>query len=131
MTNGRFEYRKVPKHWKWVTLSRYWEAVPIIGQEVGSPPYLHLTKNGILLISKGYAWDGASGPAWDTKSCIRGSCIHDALYQLLRLGLLPMEHKSAADLVYRRDCLEDGMHPSRAWWHWKAVDRYGHRALGA
>ena len=29
-------------------------------------PFLSLSKQGVLTIKKGYAWDGASGPALDT-----------------------------------------------------------------
>ncbi len=53
------------------------------------------TKGGdkILTVKKGYRWDGASdfwaylniaGGSWK----VRGSCIHDALYDLMRMGYL-------------------------------------------
>ena len=37
-----------------------------------------------LYISKGYSWDGPSGPAIDTPDWIKASLVHDALYQLIR-----------------------------------------------
>ena len=47
-------------------------------------PFIVLTMDGLLTINKGYAWDGPSGPTIDTKSFMRGSLVHDALYQLMR-----------------------------------------------
>ena len=41
-----------------------------------------------MIIDRGYAWDGASGPTWDTKNSMTPSLYHDAAAQLMRLGLL-------------------------------------------
>ena len=76
--------------------------------------YLDLAENGLLTIRKGYAWDGPSGPAIDTKDSLRGSLIHDALYQLMRLGLLPQSCRAEADALLRDICIDDGMNPARA-----------------
>ena len=43
--------------------------------------YLGLTTDGTLTVKKGYAWDGPSGPTIDTLNFMRGSLVHDALYQ--------------------------------------------------
>lgn len=59
--------------------------------------YITLTSKGLLIIEKGYAWDGASGPAIDTKSIMCGSLAHDALFQLLRMKLLPQAWRRDAD----------------------------------
>ena len=57
--------------------------------------------DGLLTIRKGYAWDGPSGPTWDTRSAMRGSCAHDAIYQLIRAGLLPTKpSRRRADLLF-------------------------------
>ncbi len=77
--------------------------------------YVHLSMEGLLTISYGYAWDGPSGPTFDTKSTLRGSLVHDALYQLIRLGLLPASFRLRADQVAYRIWREDGMNPARAW----------------
>ena len=71
--------------------------------------FISLSKDGILLIKKGYAWDGPSGPAFDTKSFMRASLIHDVLYQLIRLEKLSKEDRLIADLELKRICIEDGM----------------------
>lgn len=79
--------------------------------------WISLNKDGLVRIEAGYAWDGASGPTIDTKSSMRGSLIHDALYQLMRRGLL--EHngltRKVADKKLEECCLADGM------WKWRAL----------
>ena len=79
-------------------------------------PFGHLSEGGRLWLREGYAWDGASGPAIDTRTILRGSLAHDALYQMLRLGVLPESMwKDCNDVLYRL-CLEDGMSKIRASW---------------
>lgn len=46
------------------------------------------SKNGILEIKKGYAWDGASGPVINTQDTLVASLVHDVLYQAMRLNLI-------------------------------------------
>ena len=89
--------------------------------------YISLSATGLLTIRAGYAWDGASSPASDTKTFMRGSLEHDALYQLMRLSLLPQSYREAANKRLRQVCLEDGMWPVRAWW----VYQQGVRQFGA
>lgn len=83
---------------------------------------------GWLFLRKGYAWDGPSGPTFDTPSFMRGSLVHDALYQLIREGQLGVEHRKAADQLLRRICREDGMSAVRAWWVYQAVRIFGGEA---
>ena len=87
--------------------------------------WITLYVDGRLKIQAGYSWDGPSGPAIDTKSAMRGSLVHDALYQLIRLELLDATWREDADEEYRRICLEDGMNPVRAWLHFRALRRFG------
>jgi len=84
-------------------------------------PFAHMDQSGLLWIVKGYAWNGPSGPTIDTKTFLRGSLIHDALYQLMRWDLLDNNFREAADDLLRDICLEDGMNPIRAWYVHKAV----------
>ncbi len=88
--------------------------------------YITLNPDGYMLIDKGYAWDGLSGPAFDTKTGMRGSLYHDALYQLMRKGKLSLTWQARADEVFHEICLEDGMWKPRAWWCYRAVRRLGH-----
>lgn len=93
----------------------------IMGYEITSE-YLSLYKNGLLVILKGYCWDGPSGPTVDTKTFMRGSLIHDAIYQLIREGKLPMQVRQIADHELRTVCLQDGMMQFRAWYVYHSVD---------
>ena len=94
----------------------YAQAIPVSPDALVFTPYLALTTAGILLIKAGYAWDGPSGPTVDSKNFMRGSLVHDALYQLIRLGKLPLETKQVADELLHAMCLEDGMSRIRASW---------------
>lgn len=78
--------------------------------------FIDLSTSGVLTIRKGYAWDGASGPARDTKNIMRGSLIHDALYQLMRNDKIGQEWREQADLEFKTICLQDGMSRLRAWY---------------
>ena len=85
-------------------------------------PYVDLDQYGTLTIREGYAWDGPSGPAIDTKNFMRGSLIHDALYQPMRAWLLNADQwREVADQELRRICREDGMSALRAWWVYHGV----------
>lgn len=95
------------------------------GSEPVGNDFVALQPDGTLVVSKGYAWDGPSGPTFDTPSFMRGSLVHDALYQLIREGHLPESPaRELADGLLRQLCLEDGMGRLRAWWVWKAVRRF-------
>jgi hypothetical protein len=67
-----------------------------------------LDPSGTLCVREGYSYDGPSGPVIDRSTNMRGACAHDALYQLMRMELLPHAFWRKADRVYA-DCLrEDG-----------------------
>ena len=80
-----------------------------------------LLKYGHLIIEPGYAWDGASGPTKDDKTNMRGSLVHDALYQILREGDIKAAEfvRKYADELLRDICIEDSK--NKAW----AKIRYG------
>ena len=66
--------------------------------------YISIDKNGLLIILEGYAWDGASGPTYDSKNSMRASLVHDALYQLMRMGLLVSGYRDEADNEFYDMC---------------------------
>ena len=91
--------------------------------------YIELNNLGGLLIKKGFAWDGPSGPTIDTKNFMRGSLVHDALYQLMRKGKLdPFHYRMQADALLRKMCREDGMSWIRAWWIYQSLRQFGYKA---
>ncbi|HUS89668.1 MAG TPA: hypothetical protein VMW91_10000, partial [Desulfosporosinus sp.] len=63
------------------------EIVEIDSQvEVADHDYFTIAFNYIV-IHKGYAWDGPSGPTFDTPNFMLGSLVHDVFYQAMREGL--------------------------------------------
>jgi hypothetical protein len=85
---------------------------------------------GHLFIRENYAWDGPSGPTIDTPDFMRGSLVHDALYQLMREELLDRSHRDAADRLLERICIEDGMRELKAARVYFIVKNFGkHRVL--
>ena len=93
--------------------------------------YIRLDTDGTLTIRAGYAWDGPSGPTFDTRNFMRGSLVHDALYQLMRCRLLPLDQREPSDAVLRALCLEDGMSAIRAWWVYQGVRLGGGQAAAS
>jgi hypothetical protein len=88
--------------------------------------FINLSVEGRLEIKKAYAWDGPSGPTFDTLDFMRGSLVHDALYQLMREELLDRKiHRDAADRLLQRICIEDGMSKFRAAIVYQSVSRFG------
>jgi hypothetical protein len=91
--------------------------------------YMSLTTDGLLTIREGYAWDGPSGPTIDTPNFMRGSLVHDVLYQLMRLSALDYKiYRKRADEILREMCREDGMSAFRAWYVYQAVQLFGVKA---
>ena len=88
--------------------------------------FINLDRSGNLLIKKGYAWDGPSGPVKDTKENLRASLVHDALYQLMRYkNLNTRTHRKAADQIFKELCKKDGVSKFRASVYYKALRKFG------
>lgn len=84
--------------------------------------FIELTVLGKLTVKPGYAWDGPSGPTVDTKNSMRASIFHDALYGLMRDGLITRNgNRKLADKVLRDVAREDGMSKIRSWAWYRAV----------
>jgi len=84
-----------------------------------------LDADGWLTVFEDYPWDGASGPTIDTKTSIRGSLVHDVLYEMIRLGLIPSYVRELADEELRDICKADGMWAWRADRWYAMVERFG------
>ena len=103
--------------YKYQLVDEYSVRVSVIPDENIGTEFIDLNTDGILVIKRGYAWDGPSGPTIDTKNFMRGSLIHDALYQLMRQKHLSSGRwRVEADLDLKLICREDGMSRIRAWW---------------
>lgn len=107
--------------YKYQLAAEYQIEIPILPPEDISTRFIRLSKEGLLTIREDYAWDGPSGPTADTPSVMRAALIHDAIYALIRDGLLQMESRGVADLIFRNLMIEDGVFPPRAEAFYRAV----------
>lgn len=89
--------------------------------------YVDIGVNGFMVIREGYSWDGATGVP-DSNEILRGSLIHDVLYQLIREGFIPKAERDLADLTLRNICMEDGMVPNMAELVYQGVKLLGNTA---
>jgi hypothetical protein len=87
-----------------------------------------VARDQTLTIQRGYAWDGATC-ARDTRTNMRAALVHDALYQLIRVGRLPRRYRARADREYYRLCRRDGMTILRAASHYAAIRAIGGRFI--
>jgi len=93
--------------------------------------WIEIRAGGLLVLKHGFASDGASGPTIDTPSSMRGSFVHDALFELMRKGLIPRSFFLLANEIIREMCIKDDM------WRWRAnawkemLDRFGHKNVMA
>ncbi|HAK57262.1 MAG TPA: hypothetical protein DCP38_17555 [Acidobacteria bacterium] len=120
LTSGQYRY-KLTKD--------YHHETDIVGRDGDILPYLSIDNGGKLSIFHRYAWDGPSGPSFDTKNFMRGSLVHDALYQLMRERIL--DHKKdrkRADQLLREICRKDGMSWFRAWYVYRLLRIFGGRS---
>jgi len=69
--------------------------------------FYSLSTDGILTGKKGYAWDGPSGPTYDSKYCMRGPLFHDIGYQMMREKRLPLTYRPYFDGLMWRIIKED------------------------
>lgn len=112
-------YREL-KGYKYELVEDYRVVIPIFGMSIDHR-FIQLHPSGLLIIKKEYAWDGPSGPTIDTPTFMRGSLVHDALYQLIRSEALDVSFREQADKILRDICLEDGMNSIRAWYVYWSV----------
>jgi hypothetical protein len=88
--------------------------------------FIALNTDGILIVKSGYAWDGPSGPVIDSKKNLRGSLVHDALYQLMRQRKIAQaKYKDKADRLFEKLCKTDGVPASFARIYYEALKKLG------
>ncbi len=78
---------------------------------IDSHPFIKLN-SGYLTLLSGYKWNGANGVP-DGPDNMEASAFHDALYELIKLGLLDRKYRDVADQLLRKICLKKGM--SKDW----------------
>lgn len=81
-----------------------------------------------VIVERGYAWDGASGPTFDTCGSTRAALVHDVLYQCMRLGYVTADSRKAADRLFHAMLKKGGMRPLRRWLWYVAVRWLGRKA---
>lgn len=132
----RFHYRVLTKAEREVSNGKKYEVTSNYYVDLGSlfpfgaptfdiPGAGAMAANGIMLVRKGFRWDGPSGPAIDTADFMRGSCVHDLLYLAMRWGAISTGWRDEADAAMRAVNRTDGMWPPRAWWTFWAVRLFG------
>ena len=128
ITSGKIHYTD---GWKYI-LERTWSAQTNI-----RPPKairyknISLGKKGLLTLTPGFPWDGPSGPTHDTPNSIAASAGHDALYRLMRLGLLARKWRKAADEAFYWILREKRMSKIRATAWYQSVRRLAKSATKA
>lgn len=112
--------------YKYKLMNEYNINVPIHPYSPIDISWVKLDTKGNLTVKVNYAWDGPSGPTIDTKDFMRGSLVHDALYQLIREGYLnkDLDRKVADETLYDL-CVQDGMTKLRALNVYYAVRLFG------
>lgn len=122
-----------PEGHKYVLVRKYSFAVPHECKcNIRTQHIVLLARPGILLVDRGYTWDGPSGPTIDSHKNLRASLAHDALYQLLRGGLLGApgskewaKNRKLADQLFRKHLRDDGMGWFRATYYYLGVRMFG------
>jgi hypothetical protein len=104
----------------------------IIPKKDSDEHFLSIRMDGKLIIKKGYAWDGVSGPIQDTNENMRASLVHDAYYQLMRGKKVIKKSKSKkidnrkkADKLFKSMLKEDGLASTTAHSYYLALRAFG------
>lgn len=122
-TEGYIRYRS---EYKYQLSEAYEIEIPIKPKNNIETDFIHLNREGNLVIKNGYAWDGPSGPVIDTDENMRASVVHDALYQLMRnKELSSRTHRKAADQLFKKICKEDGVSNFTASVYYKGLRKFG------
>jgi hypothetical protein len=112
--------------YKYQLKADYITGTGVLPDEPVETQFVDLSTAGRITVKNGYAWDGPSGPTIDTLNFMRGSLVHDALYQLMRERRVDASrYKDVADRLLQTMCKQDGMTALRAWFVYQAVRLFG------
>lgn len=110
----KIKYIKYTKGYKYQLAEDCYIQTPIFGETIDDY-HFHLSEDGLLQVKNGYAWDGASGPTFDSKSSMRASMVHDVFCIAMRDRRLSYDKwQDTVNGFFRQMCIEDGM------WEWRA-----------
>ena len=113
---------KYSKGYKYQLEETYSIKTPIVGYDITSQ-YYTLKPDGNLKIEIGYAWDGASGPTFDTDSSMIPSLVHDVFCQMMRDKLISYDKwQDSVNEFFYEHCIACGMCPGRAKLWYKGVE---------
>ena len=131
VVNGPLTYRSLHAY-KYQVMAPFELRVAVYPKQPIMTNWISLTPHGMLSIVRGYAWDGATWTV-DRASNMVASLAHDALYQLMRLGLLGQDWRVAVNCVYQDLVLAHGGWTWTANLEYLALDRLGSKycAVGA
>lgn len=113
---------------KYLVEEDFYIQTPIKQNKMIDTWYCTLWPDGILLIKKGFASDGASGPTIDTDSSRQPSIEHDVFYKLLRKKLIGISWRPIIDEFLYKRLIEEGMWKWRASVWLKSLQRGGKKA---
>ena len=123
MKGDRIRYRR---GYKYQLVNDYRCRVDIVPDYDIETEFVQLDRSGVLTIRHGCAWDGPSGPTFDSANFMRGSLVHDALAGLMRDAYLEREMWfTPVNRELQKICIEDGMLRVRAWWVFIGVEYLG------
>lgn len=79
-------------------------------------PYLAMSEAGHLKIKAGYRWSlpwyvYSHSPEW-----VKAVLVHDALYELIRLGVVTVQHKKQIDQLFVYLCKAAGVKRMGIFW---------------
>ncbi len=123
MTKGHIKYRS---GYKYQLADDYHLKTSIKPTGDIDQKFIALDKKGNLVVKNGYAWDGPSGPVFDSRTNLRASLVHDALYQLMRKKKLSRtKYKDKSDKLFQKICVQDGEAPATARFWYLGLKAFG------
>lgn len=121
----RLKYRELDD-WKYQVGEYFRIQTGLLGVSIITE-YVSLDSDGLLRIKVYYAWNGSN---WSSdKHAMIASLVHDALYQLMRLGMISrVIFRKQADALYRDICVAEGMSKIEAGIRYRSLRWFGKSA---
>lgn len=99
---------------KYQVAEDYRVQTPVTGEAIMGELF-ELWPDGLMVVRKGFCWDGASGPTIDTKASMSASLVHDVFCLCMRDRRLSYENwQDTVNAFFEQMCRRAGM------WGWRA-----------